>query len=349
MSEIMPELANLRVETVEELENAIATVFEKALANEEFCDVYADVCAQLETKYSSRRIGKSISLDNLYYSSLLGTPPHKIADGGLLVVWEDEQQHKFYVSRPIVLNGPYSSRNQARRSTDNLHLVRRLLLMLPSSFGDGDWVGIGHGTRIVSAWRCRRGYHAPVHRDALDIRQNLEGDIDLLHPRAVPDEINLNVLCALFESAGSQLESRKNVFVSNAGPERSTFLVFDKLRARGENGQSGSGLDDRIAVLHALPVVIGGSCLDMNVVLRRKLRARASIATKILQASRITRYDAPHARDGPAKEEAQGVPGQRKRRERQRGAYAAVFPFACLYDLMLSLNTYSNAVCFIFE
>ncbi|KAF1791241.1 hypothetical protein GQ600_23197 [Phytophthora cactorum] len=125
----MPELANLRVETVEELENAIATVFEKALANEEFCDVYADI----------------ISLDNLYYSSLLGTPPHKIAgpfniktppcndlvltkrdpslgltqscsyfqDGGLLVVWEDEQQHKFYVSRPIVLNGPYSSRNQA--------------------------------------------------------------------------------------------------------------------------------------------------------------------------------------------------------------------------------------------
>ncbi|KAG6967650.1 hypothetical protein JG688_00006206 [Phytophthora aleatoria] len=45
----------------------------------------------------------------------------------------------------------------------------------------------------------------------LDIQQNLEVD---LHPRAVPDEINVSALCALFESAGSQLKSRKNVFVS---------------------------------------------------------------------------------------------------------------------------------------
>ncbi|RAW32364.1 hypothetical protein PC110_g11298 [Phytophthora cactorum] len=39
----------------------------------------------------------------------------------------------------------------------------------------------------------------------------------------------------------------------------------------------------------------------------------AAVSEMILQASRNTKYDARHARDGPAKEEAQGVPGQRER------------------------------------
>ncbi|KAG2860853.1 hypothetical protein PC119_g10935 [Phytophthora cactorum] len=212
----MPELANLRVETVEELENAIATVFEKALANEEFCDVYADVCAQLETKYSSRRIGKSISLDNLYYSSLLGTPPHKIAE--LFV---------FPRRRVACGMGRRAAAQVLRVQADRAQwAIQQPQSVLEMETGSGlDTEQLEHVKQRKEA-SCRflsaLFRHGVVEEDTmlrciempLDIRQNLEGDIDLLHPRAVPDEINLNVLCALFESAGSQLESRKNVFVS---------------------------------------------------------------------------------------------------------------------------------------
>ncbi|KAG3130086.1 hypothetical protein PI126_g20658 [Phytophthora idaei] len=238
----MPKLANLRVETVEELENAIATVFEKALANEEFCDVYADVCAQLETKYSSRRMAKIISLDNLYYSSLLGTPPHKIAGPfniktppcNDLVLTKtrslarpDAELFVFPRRRVACGMGRRAAAQVLRAQADRAQwAIQQPQSVLEMETGSGlDTEQLEHVKQRKEA-SCRflsaLFRHGVVEEDTmlrciempLDIRQNLEGDIDLLHPRAVPDEINLNVLCALFESAGSQLESRKNVFLS---------------------------------------------------------------------------------------------------------------------------------------
>ncbi|KAG6967652.1 hypothetical protein JG688_00006205 [Phytophthora aleatoria] len=151
----MPELANLRVGTVEELENAIATVFEKALANEEFCDVMA----------------KIISLDNLYYSSLLGTPPHKIAGPfniktppcNDLVLTKTRS-----LARPDAELFVFPRRRVAcgmgRRAAAQVLRVQadraQWAIQQPqsgTSFGDGDWVGIGHGT-VGARETAQRGF-----------------------------------------------------------------------------------------------------------------------------------------------------------------------------------------------
>ncbi|ETO82764.1 hypothetical protein F444_03131 [Phytophthora nicotianae P1976] len=85
-------LLNVRVETVGDLEDVATTIFEEALANKEFCDVYADFCERLETKCSTQRMVVTQSIDGDYYSLLEEKFPHKIAGpfetkGQSVVIW----------------------------------------------------------------------------------------------------------------------------------------------------------------------------------------------------------------------------------------------------------------------
>ncbi|ETI48589.1 hypothetical protein F441_03064 [Phytophthora nicotianae CJ01A1] len=135
-------------------------------------------------------------------------------DGKLYKQWEDEQQHKFYLSRPLVLKGGYNSRRQAKRSMGNLHLVRCVLLrccqaVLEVKKTSGLKTEQLEHVRQRKEDTChflgalfRRGIveDDTMHRCIemlLGVRKNLEGEFDYLNPDAVPNDINLNGLCTL--------------------------------------------------------------------------------------------------------------------------------------------------------
>ncbi|KAG7391089.1 hypothetical protein PHYPSEUDO_005856 [Phytophthora pseudosyringae] len=150
---------NVTVKTVAELEDAVHSIFEKALNQVHFCDAYAEVCEELEAKCSTLQLTKSIMWGGLIYLSLDDTLPRMVAgpfitkesarqdhhvereevpenliyvcrlyhDGKLLKLWKDEVENFYYVSTHIVILGPYVSQFEAKHAR-NVYPVRTVLL-----------------------------------------------------------------------------------------------------------------------------------------------------------------------------------------------------------------------------
>ncbi|GMF33209.1 unnamed protein product [Phytophthora lilii] len=66
------------VTTVKELEKAVADVFEWALTNDRYCDVYASMCAKLEAACAKQDIVSVTEFRGVFYCCLDSLPPSKV-------------------------------------------------------------------------------------------------------------------------------------------------------------------------------------------------------------------------------------------------------------------------------